>query len=132
MSAEVGAVDDRPEVAAGARAEAVAELVDRPQVDAGGVEREAVAVIEAGVLAEAMQEDDRGAGLGSCPVPVVRAALRMVDERHSSTLACAEEHFALFGHPRPDRVHDRRDLRPAQRLGAGDEPVRQLDRDRLG
>ena len=59
---QVGAVDDRAEVAARARAEAVAELVDRPQVDARGVEREAVAVIEAGVLAEAVQEDDRGAG----------------------------------------------------------------------
>ena len=54
--------------------QAVPELVDRPQVDAGGVEREPVAVVHAGVLAEAVQEDDGGAGLGGGPVPVVGAA----------------------------------------------------------
>ena len=65
---QVRAVVDRAEVATGARAESVPELVDRPQVDTGGVEREAVAVIDAGVLAEAVQEDDaaRGSAAAQC------------------------------------------------------------------
>ena len=58
---------DRTEVAALARTQPVAELVDRPQVDARGVECEAVAVVEAGVLAEAVQEDDGGPRLGGRP-----------------------------------------------------------------
>ena len=65
---------DRTEVAAVTGAEAVAELVDGPQVDACGVQREAVPVIDAGVLAEAVQEDDGRAWLGGGPVPVVGAA----------------------------------------------------------
>lgn len=52
------------EVAAFARRETVPELVDRPQVDARGVQSKAVAVIEAGVFAEPVQEDDGGSGLG--------------------------------------------------------------------
>ena len=59
------------------------ELVDGPQVDARGVEREAVAVVDAGVLAEAVQEDDGGARLGGGPVPVVRAAPVVIDEWHA-------------------------------------------------
>ena len=58
---EIRAVGDGAEIAAGARAEPVAELVDRPQVDSRGIEREAVPVVDAGVLAEAVQEDDDGA-----------------------------------------------------------------------
>ena len=48
------------------------------------------------------------------------------------TLACAEEHLTLFDHPIADRSHDRRDLWSAQRLGAGDKPVRQLHGHRIG
>ena len=69
---ELSAIDPKSPRVPGAQA--VAELVDRPQVDARGVEREAVAVVEAGVLAEAVQEDDGGPRLGGCPVPVVGAA----------------------------------------------------------
>ena len=58
---EIGAVRDRAEVAALAGTEPMAELVDRPQVDARGVEREAVPVVDAGVLTEAVQKDDDGA-----------------------------------------------------------------------
>src|SRR5262245_26899050 len=85
-----GTVLDRSEVATVSGAEAVAELIDRPQVDARGVQREAVPVIDAGVLAEAVQEDDGRAGLGRSPVPVVGAPLGVIDERHAMTAArCA-------------------------------------------
>ena len=47
------------EVAAVTGGQAVPELVDGPQVDARGVQREAVAVVEPGVLAEPVQEDRR-------------------------------------------------------------------------
>ena len=60
---QIRAVRDRTEVTARAGAEPVAELVDRPQIDACGVEREAVPVVDARVLAEAVQEDDDGARL---------------------------------------------------------------------
>src|SRR6201999_1842386 len=81
---------DRTEVAAVAGAEAVAELVDGPKVDASGVQGEAVPVVEAGVLAETVQEDDGGARLGCSRVPVVGAATRVLDELHPTTAArCA-------------------------------------------
>ena len=77
------AVLDRAEVAAVAGAQPVAELVDGPQVDARGIEREAVPVVDAGVLAEAVQEDDGGPRLGGGPVAVVGPALWVIDERHA-------------------------------------------------
>ena len=80
---QIRTVRDRTEVTARARAEPMAELVDGPQVEACGVEREAVPVVDARVLAEAMQEDDGGAWLLGGPVPVVGPALWMVDERHA-------------------------------------------------
>src|SRR5262245_53238550 len=80
-----GTVLDRSEVAAVTGAQAVAELIDRPQVNACGVQREAIPVIDAGVLAEAVQEDDGRARLGGSPVPVVGAPLRVIDERHAMT-----------------------------------------------
>src|SRR4029077_3332256 len=98
---EVGAVFDRTEVTSGSRREAVAELVDGPQVDTGRVEREPVAVVDAGVLAEAVQEDDGSARLGGRPVPVVGAAPRVLDERHATTAArCApnRKHSDQVGH----------------------------------
>ncbi len=64
---KVGAVGDRAEVTAVAGAQAVPELVDGPQIDACGVEREAIAVIDAGVLTEPVQKDDGGAGIGRRP-----------------------------------------------------------------
>src|SRR5205085_170091 len=76
--AECGAVLDRTEIAADAWAEAVPELIDCPQIDASSVQREAVPVVEAGVLAEAMQEDDGCAWLGGGPVPVVGAAFGVI------------------------------------------------------
>ena len=63
---QCGAVLDGAEVTSVTGTEPVTELVDGPQVDAGSVQREAVAVIDAGVFAEAVQEDDRGARLGGC------------------------------------------------------------------
>ena len=57
-SASRRGVGQRTEVAALARTQAVTVLVDRPQVDARGVECESVAVVEAGVLTVAVQEDD--------------------------------------------------------------------------
>ena len=94
------AVLDRAEVAAGARAQAVPELVDGPQVDACGVEREAVAVVDAGVLAEAVQEDDGGARLGGGPVPVVGPAPLVVDEWHVQPVGgvfCQPRSIAAIG-----------------------------------
>src|SRR5215470_5426793 len=87
--AQCCAVLDRAEVAAVSGGEAVAELVDGPQIDARGVEREAVPVIDARVLTEAVQEDDGGTRLGGGPVPVVGAALWVIDERHAMTAARA-------------------------------------------
>src|SRR5689334_8848828 len=85
-----GAVLERTEVAAVAGAEPMAELVDGPQVESCGVEREAVPVIDAGVLAEPVQEDDGRARLGGSPVAVVGPALRVIDEWHALTAAiCA-------------------------------------------
>ena len=98
------AVLDGAEVAAGARAEPVAELVDRPQVDAGGVECEAVPVVDAGVLAEAVQEDDDGAWLGGGPVPVVGTAPLVIDEWHALTAPGGVRHAQGFGSPCSHRV----------------------------
>ena len=84
---QIRTVGDGTEIAAGARAEAVAELIDRPQIDACGVEREAVPVVDAGVLTEAVQEDDSGAWFLGGPVPVVGPALRVLDERHADDLS---------------------------------------------
>ena len=53
------------EVAALAWAQPVAELIDGPQVDARRVERETEPVVDAGVFAEAVQEDDCDLGLGA-------------------------------------------------------------------
>jgi hypothetical protein len=52
----------------------VAELIDRPQVEASRVEREGVPVIDARVFAEAVQEDDGGPRVLGGPVPVVGLA----------------------------------------------------------
>ena len=84
-----GAIDLEPEqfeaeVAALAWAQPVAELIDGPQVDARRVERETEPVVDAGVFAEAMQEDDRDLGLRDRPVPVVRAAGLNVQKWHDS------------------------------------------------
>jgi hypothetical protein len=84
---QIRAVLDGSEVAARARAEPVPELVDRPQVDARGVEREAVAVVNAGVFAEPVQEDHRRARLGGGPMPVVRVASLVLDEGHGHKCA---------------------------------------------
>src|SRR5919107_750821 len=86
---QIGTRLDGPKVAASAGGQPVAELVDGPQVDARRVEREAVAVVDAGVLAEAMQEHNRGPRVGSGPVAVVGAALGVVDKRHVLTAAGA-------------------------------------------
>ena len=92
---EVRALLDRSEVPAGARTQPVPELVDRPQVDACGVEGEAVAVIDAGVLAEPVQEDHDGARLGRSPVPVVGLALLVVDEWHAHQCARVSANRAI-------------------------------------
>ena len=63
----------------------MAELIHRPQVDARRVQREPVPVIQAAVLAEAVQEDHRGPRILGRPVPVVGAPAVMVDERHAMT-----------------------------------------------
>jgi hypothetical protein len=73
----------------------MAELVDRPQVDVGGIEREAVPVINAGVFAEAMQEDDDGTRLGRSPVAVLGSALRVLDERHAAEFSCDPPHSGM-------------------------------------
>ena len=80
---QIRAVLDRSEVAARARGQPVPELINRPQVDARGVERKAVAVVNAGVFAEPVQEDHRGARLGRGPVSVVRIASLVLDEGHA-------------------------------------------------
>lgn len=77
------AVLERAEIPARAGGQAVPELVDRPQVDACGVECEAVPVIHPGVFAEAVQEDHRGSWLGGRPVPVVGAPTVVLDEWHA-------------------------------------------------
>ena len=45
-----------------------------PQIDTDGSERETVAVVDAGVLAEAVQEDDGCPRFAGGPVPVVSPA----------------------------------------------------------
>lgn len=60
----------------------MSELVDGPQVDAGSVEGEAQPVVDAGVLAEPVQEDDGRRRLGSGLMPVVGAAAVVIDEGH--------------------------------------------------
>ena len=79
------AVLDGAEVPALARGESVADLVDRPQVDSGGVEGESVAVVQPGVLAEAVQEDHRSARIIGGPVPEVSAAAVVVEKGHVMT-----------------------------------------------
>ena len=138
---------ERREVPAVAWTEPVPELVDGPQVDACSIEREAVPVVDTGVLAEAVQEDDCGAGLFGGPVPVVGAAVVGVQEWHVQTasghdgpaqgihsgpsetalLVLAEQHVALVGHPVADRADERSHLGAAQRLAARDQPVGQLE-----
>ena len=114
---QIRAVRDRTEVAARAGAEPVAELVDRPQVDARGVEREAVPVVDAGVLAEAMQEDDDGARFLGRPVPVVGPALRVIDERHAhDCISCdARAHAVHASLCRRFRTAVRREQSPRRR-----------------
>ena len=89
---EVGAVRDRAEVAAVTGTEPMAELVDRPQIDSRGVEREAVPVVDPGVLPEAVQEDDDGARVLGRPVTVVGPAFRVIDERHGPEFSCDARH----------------------------------------
>ena len=66
-----GAVFDGAQLSPRSRRQSVAELVNRPQIDTRGVQRESVPVIEPGVFPEAVQEDHRGPWVGSRPVPVV-------------------------------------------------------------
>jgi len=73
---------ERTEIAALTGAQSVAVLVHRPQVDTRFVEHEAVAVVEAGVFAVAMQEDHSRAGPRCRPVPVVDRAAVGVEEGH--------------------------------------------------
>ena len=79
---EGGALLDGPELATFAGGEAVAELVDRPQVDTCGIEGESIPVVEAGVFAEPVQEYHRGPRVGDAPVPVVHPPALVIEERH--------------------------------------------------
>jgi hypothetical protein len=73
----------------------MAELVDRPQVDACGIEGEAVPVIDAGVFAEAVQEDNDGARLARGPVAVVGATIWVIEERHGGEFSCDPPHMGM-------------------------------------
>jgi hypothetical protein len=80
---QIRTVFDRAEVTARARAEPMTELVDGPQIEAGRVQREAVSVVDARVLTEAVEEDDGGPWLLGGPMAVVSPALWVIDERHA-------------------------------------------------
>jgi hypothetical protein len=77
-----GTVFKGSELATLARGQPVAELVDRPQVDAASVEREPVPVVEPDVLAEPVQEDDGNGRVGGGPVPVIDRAAFVIKEGH--------------------------------------------------
>ena len=70
------------ELTAFARGEAVAELVDRPQVDACGIEGESIPVVETGVFTEPMQEYHRSPRICGGPMPVVHPPALVIEERH--------------------------------------------------
>ena len=104
---ECGAGFEGSEVAAVAGGQPVAELVDGPEVDPGGVQGEAVTVVEAGVFTETMQEDHRRARSIGGPVPVIRTAVIGVEKWHASNPTRCASHpqdIRSCGYPEESRM----------------------------